>query len=189
MYPCPYCGRPWVVCGGRCRGRNEELENYIKEDDNKKFDVSFQCYTCECHFDKQPTHEHEHNNRSLLLSNNWEDVAALWCKNLISIGKYKSACENKNNDIIKNDTIHDYILTRLENIEGCYSILFLNGKMDKKHFQFFEKIQNEIVEVLNDDEVNTFYWTSVKLFNNYLTKTLESDFFKENNIRIENRSF
>ena len=35
MYPCPNCGRPWVVCGGRCRRKNEDLENYFKECEEK----------------------------------------------------------------------------------------------------------------------------------------------------------
>lgn len=42
MYPCPNCGRPWVVCGGRCRGRNEDFE-YLMENSDKK-DVSFECW-------------------------------------------------------------------------------------------------------------------------------------------------
>lgn len=51
MYPCPNCGRPWVVCGGRCRRRNEDLSNYLLENDERKFDISFQAYPIEVTYD------------------------------------------------------------------------------------------------------------------------------------------
>lgn len=40
MYPCPNCGRPWVVCGGRCRRRNEEFLN----EENDKIEMNIQLY-------------------------------------------------------------------------------------------------------------------------------------------------
>lgn len=41
MYPCPNCGRPWVVCGGRCRsGRNEDFLNEEKD----KIEMNIQMY-------------------------------------------------------------------------------------------------------------------------------------------------
>lgn len=158
-------------------------------------DVSFQCYTCECHFDCQ---KHDHSKRSLLLTTNWEDVAALWCENLITIGKYKKACEMKDMKVIKNETMHHYILTRLDNIEGCYSCLFLNGKMKEEQYKYFENLHQTFIEYLKglkkydwiDGEITDHgIWSCTRLFDHYLKKTLESDFFKENDIRIENRSF
>lgn len=212
MYPCPNCGRPWIVCRGSCRRRNEELDDYLTTfDKDEKIDVSFQCYTCECHYDQTPNGgvklheccehdktEHDHSKRSLLLTTNWEDVAALWCENLITIGNYKRACEEKNMKVIRNETMHHYIFTRLDNIEGCYSCLFLNGKMNEKQYQYFENIHHHILDYLKGCRWSVMYddrlasvgiWSSVKLFDEYLKKTLESDFFKENDIRIENRSF
>ena len=184
---CPRCGRPWISCN--CGKRNEELKDY-----ENKFDVSFQCYTCEC-FQEKP--KHGHTNRSLLLTRNWEDIAALWCENLITLGKYKKACEDKNLNIIKNSTMHDYIMTRLENIDGFYSCLFLNGKLNSFQYQYFEFLQDDMVKKLDssfdghiEDEIPGIGpWSSAKLFDNYIKKTLESEFFKQNDIKIENQTF
>ena len=47
------------------------------------FDVSFDCYTCECHFN--------HWKPRLLMTSKWEDVVYLLCQNLISVMKYINA--------------------------------------------------------------------------------------------------
>lgn len=190
MSRCPICHESIWNC--RCR--------------RGQHDVSFDLWCVpEVKIEKKPDHatdckchEHQHNKRSLLLTTDWEDVAALWCENLITLGKYKKACEMKDMKVIKNKTMHDYILTRLDNIEGCYSCLFLNGKMNGKQYQYFENIQASMKDYLGnaksssmfDDQLaNVGMWSSVKLFDQYLSQTLNSEFFKENDIRIENRSF
>lgn len=136
--------------------------------------------------------EHQHNNKSFLLTTEWEDVVELWCENLITIGKYKKACEDGMKDIIQNETMHDFILTRFENIENCYSCLYLTGKLTKPQFEFYEKTQNYIVDRLTGDKMvtsQTPIWEDDGVFQNYLNYILNSQFFKENDIRIENRSW
>lgn len=177
---CPFCGLPPELCTCGPFGPYQRPM--------PRRDVSFQCYTCECHFDCQ---KHDHSRRSLLLTTDWQEVAALWCENLITIGKYKKACEMKDMKIIDNETMHNYILTRLENIEGCYTCLFLNGKMNEEQYRYFENLQYQLNQQLKGRyaPLGNGKWTNPRKFDEYLKKTFESDFFKENDIRIENRSF
>jgi hypothetical protein len=134
---------------------------------------------------------HCHCKESLLVTRKWEDIAALLCEQLITLMKYCNACQVKEITIIKNSTMHDYILTRLDNIERCYSSLYLGGKLDIKGFEYFEGIQDLMLNTLektipneyNDNEFGV--WGSFKLFDWYIQSFLKSDFFKENDIRIE----
>lgn len=134
---------------------------------------------------------HCHCKESLLVTRKWEDIAALLCEQLITLMKYCNACQVKELTIIKNSTMHDYILTRLDNIERCYSSLYLGGKLDIKGFEYFEGIQDLMLNTLektipneyNDSEFGV--WGSFKLFDWYIQSFLNSDFFKENDIRIE----
>lgn len=135
--------------------------------------------------------DHCHYKKKLLLTRNWEDVAALWCKQLITLMNYCNACQDKEISIIKNSTMHDYIMSRLENIEGCYSCLYLGGKLTSKQFEYFEGNQDLMLNILektvpseyNDCEFGV--WGNPKLFDWYIQSFLNSDFFKENDIRIE----
>lgn len=134
---------------------------------------------------------HCHCNKSLLVTRKWEDIAALLCEQLITLMKYCNACQIKEISIIKNTTMHDYIMTRLENIEGCYSSLYLGGKLDAKGFEYFEGIQdlmlNTLEKTIPNEHVDSDFgpWGSFKLFDWYIQSFLKSDFFKENDIRIE----
>ena len=135
--------------------------------------------------------KHFHVNKSFLITENWEDIASLLCEQLITLMKYCNACKNKEISIIKNSTMHDYIMTRLENIEGCYSSLYLGGKLDSKGFEYFEGIQDLMLNTLEGTIPNEYkdsdigVWGSFKLFDWYIQSYLNSDFFKENDIRIE----
>lgn len=134
---------------------------------------------------------HCHCKESLLVTRKWEDIAALLCEQLITLMKYCNACQVKEITIIKNSTMHDYILTRLDNIERCYSSLYLGGKLDIKGFEYFEGIQDLMINTLektipnehNDSDFGP--WGSFGLFDWYIQSFLKSDFFKENDIRIE----
>ena len=137
---------------------------------------------------------HCHCKESLLVTRKWEDIAALLCEQLITLMKYCNACQVKEITIIKNSTMHDYILTRLDNIERCYSSLYLGGKLDIKGFEYFEGIQDVMVNTLegtigssqwDDTMTSVGIWSSFKLFDWYIQSFLNSDFFKENDIRIE----
>lgn len=196
MYPCPNCGRPWVVCGGRCRRRNEDL-THLLENDERKFDVSFQCYTCELHFDKDTgapkkneENGHEHTNRSLLFTTQWEEVVYLMCQNLITLMKYRDAIENKATEIIKNETLHDYILTRLENIENCWCSLFLSGKINIEEYKEFSREHETFLNLLNsgstwgNNEEQFTHWQNVGTFNKYIYWIENSPLFKNNDVKI-----
>ena len=190
MYPCPNCGRPWVVCGGRCRRRNEDLADYLMEKDVKK-DVSFQCYTCELHFDKDTgavkNEDHEHSKRSMLFTTQWEDVVYLMCQNLITLMKYRDAIESKAIEITKNETIHDYVLTRLENIENCWCSLFLSGKINVEDYKNFSCEHEMFLSLLNDenkDQDGPVNWRNVGYFNNYIEWIKNSPLFKNNDVKI-----
>lgn len=183
MYPCPNCGRPWVVCGGRCRRRNEELSDYNEEG---KIDISFDLWMV----DKF----HFHRNKSLMVTKNWEDVAALMCENLITIMKYKEACKQGNELITKNETMQDYILSRLENIQSAYSSLYIFGKLTTDEFNYFERNQKTILFMLTGegddiDRLKDYFkeanWKDEIIFNDYIDTILNSTFFKNNDIRIE----
>lgn len=134
---------------------------------------------------------HCHCKESLLVTRKWEDIAALLCEQLITLMKYCNACKVKEITIIKNSTMHDYILTRLDNIERCYSSLYLGGKLEIKGFEYFEGIQDLMLNILektvpseyNDCEFGV--WGNPELFDWYIQSFLKSDFFKENDIRIE----
>lgn len=134
---------------------------------------------------------HCHCNKSLLVTRKWEDIAALLCEQLITLMKYCNACKNEEISIIKNSTMHDYIMTRIENIEGCYSSLYLGGKLDSQGFEYFEGIQDLMLNTLEKTIPNEYddskygVWGSFELFNWYIQSFLKSDFFKENDIRIE----
>lgn len=141
---------------------------------------------------------HCHCKESLLFTRKWEDIAALWCEQLITLMKYREACKLQELSIINNSTMHDYITTRIENIERCYSCLYINGKIDAKQFGFYEGTQDIMLATLyqkqppvlpnqiwDDTLENVGIWSSFKLFDWYINAFLNSDFFKENDIRIE----
>lgn len=137
---------------------------------------------------------HCHCKESLLVTRKWEDIAALLCEQLITLMKYREACKLQEMSIIKNSTMHDYILTRLDNIERCYSSLYLGGKLTGEEFGYFEGIQDLMLNTLEgtigssqwDDTLTTVgIWSSFKLFDWYIQSFLNSDFFKKNDIRIE----
>lgn len=134
---------------------------------------------------------HFHCNKSWLFTKKWEDIAALLCEQLITLMKYREACKIKEISIIKNATMHDYIMTRLENIEGCYSSLYLGGKLNGEGFGYFEGIQDLMLNTLEGTIPNQYkdsdigVWGSFGLFDWYIQSFLNSDFFKENDIRIE----
>lgn len=192
MYPCPNCGRPWVVCGGRCRRRNEELSEY---NENGKIDISFDLWMVDkFNFNPVKTHEHNHEKRTLMITNKWEDIAALMCENLITITKYATACNQKNEKITKNETMHDYIIKRLENIEGAYSCLYINGKLTEEEFNYFERNQQTILFMLTGEKDyvtkmdKTWIdknWEDELIFKDYIDTIFNSTFFKNNDIRIE----
>lgn len=192
MYPCPNCGRPWVVCGGRCRRRNEELSEY---NENGKIDISFDLWMVDkFNFNPIKIHEHNHNKQTLMITKKWEDIAVLMCENLISIMKYANACIDKNEKITKNETMHDYILTRIENIERSYSCLYINKKMNEEEFNYFERNQKTILFMLTGEKDYTTKmdknwidknWEDEIIFKDYIDTILNSDFFKNNDIRIE----
>lgn len=138
--------------------------------------------------------KHCHCKTSTLITRKWEDVAALLCEQLITLMKYHNACKDQAKFIIENETMHDYILTRLSNIEGCYSCLFINGKLTTEQFKFYEEVQDRMVKVLTgiksesvwDDIIDKIgIWSSAKLFSWYIDSFLNSDFFIQNDIRIE----
>lgn len=200
---CPKCGylNTYCICPKTCSkcGKNTFDCKCYTSYGRRRFDMNCELWCIpEVKIEKKPEHEHDHSKRSLLLTTNWEDVAALWCENLITLGKYKKACELRDMKVIKNKTMHNYILTRLDNIEGCYSCLFLNGKMNEQQYKHFEFIQGSMKTYLkgrfgsskfDDQFIGIGIWSSAKLFDNYLSQTLNSDFFKENDIRIENCTF
>ena len=167
---CPRCKQPTVLC-------NCESVIQLWMVDEFKFD--------------QPK-EHDHHKKNWLFTNKWEDVVYLWCQNLITIGKYKKACEEGKKEITQNETMHDYILTRFENIDGCYSSLYLGGKLTKSQFEFYEKTQTRIVDKLTGEDgkgTTIPVWEDFELFDNYLKFMLNSQFFEENDIRIDNCTF
>lgn len=135
-----------------------------------------------------------HWNEKPLITRNWKDIAVLLCENLITLIRYREACKNKDISIIKNNSIHDYIMTRIENIENCYSTLYLSNKISNEEFETFEGIQDAMVNTLEgvigsslyDDTLSSYgIWSSFKLFDWYINIFLKSKFFKENGIRIE----
>lgn len=180
---CPICGLPvqWCKCG---MGWNKE-----------KIDISFDLWMVDkFNFNPIKTHEHNHEKRTLMITNKWEDIATLMCENLITIIKYKEACKQNNEKITKNETMHDYILTRLENIEGAYSCLYINGKLKDEEFNYFERNQKAILFMLEGegddvDKLKDYFkeenWKDEIIFKDYINTILNSSFFKENDIRIE----
>ena len=135
--------------------------------------------------------EHSHCKNNWLFARRWENIASLLCSQLIAIMKYCNACKNKEISIIKNSTLHDYIMTRLENIERCYSSLYLGGKLTNEEFGYYEGIQDLMINTLEGTIPNQYkdsdigVWGSFKLFDWYIQSFLNSDFFKKNDIRIE----
>ena len=133
-------------------------------------------------------------NEKLLVTRNWKDITLLLCENLITLIRYRDACKNKDLSIIKNKSIHEYIMTRIENIENCYSTLYLSNKIDYDQFETFEGVQDAMINTLEEvigsslyDDILDSYgiWSSFKLFDWYINTFLNSNFFKENDIRIE----
>lgn len=168
---CPICGNElrWCRCG---MGWNKD-----------KIDASFQLWMV----DKF----HFHNKKSFLVTKQWEDIAYLLCENLMTIMKYADACTDKKENITNNETMHDYIMTRLENIEGAYSCLYINGTMNEEDFNYFEKNQKAILFILEGedfkqdglkDEIMAKNWKDEVIFTDYIDTILKSDFFKRNNI-------
>lgn len=173
---CPICGNElrWCRCG---MGWNKD-----------KIDASFQLWMV----DKF----HFHTKKSMLVTNKWEDVVHLLCENLITLIKYKDACKQNNKKITENETMHDYIMTRLENIEGAYSCLFINGKLTEEEFNYFERNQKAILFMLTkkddkeeeegeNDVFSEVNWKDEIIFKDYIDTILNSPFFKNNDIRIE----
>lgn len=135
-----------------------------------------------------------HWNEKLLMTRNWKDIAILLCENLIPLIRYRDACKTKDLSIIKNKSIHEYIMSRIENIDNCYSTLYLANKINNDEFETFEGIQDAMVNTLEgvigsslyDDIIDSYgIWSSFKLFDWYINTFLNSKFFKENEIRIE----
>ena len=135
-----------------------------------------------------------HWNEKTLVTRNWKDITILLCENLITLIRYRDACKTKDLSIIKNKSIHEYIMTRIENVENCYSTLYLSNKIDNDQFETFEGVQDAMVNTLEgiigssvyDDIIDSYgIWSSFKLFNWYIQSFLNSDFFKENDIKIE----
>lgn len=173
---CIRCGKPFSCC--RCRMGDPYKET---------FDVSFQCYTCELHFDKDTgafknneENGHTHNNHSTLFTTKlFEEVLYIMCQNLISLMKYRDAVENKSTEITGNETIHDYILSRLENIENCWCSLFLNGKISVEEYKEFSCEHETLLTLLNIGN-----WENVGYFNKYIEWIKNSPLFKNNDVKI-----
>lgn len=132
-------------------------------------------------------------NEKLSMKINWEDVVILLCENLNPLIRYRDACKTKDLSIIKNKSIHEYIMSRIENIDNCYSELYLANKIDNDEFETFEGIQDAMVNTLEgvigsslyDDIIDSYgIWSSFKLFDWYINTFLNSKFFKKNYIRI-----
>lgn len=157
---CPRCKQPTVLC-------NCEAVIQLWMVDEFKFD--------------KVEEKHDHEKKSFLFTNHWEDVVYLMCQNIITIQKYKKSIELKDEIITNNENMHDYILSRFENIENCWLTLFLNGKVNKDQFDEFEKYHEETVNKLIEDKE----WKNFESFDNYLVLLLNCSFFKENDIRIE----
>ena len=86
------------------------------------------------------------------------------------------------------------IMSRIENIDNCYSTLYLANKINNDEFETFEGIQDAMVNTLEgvigsslyDDIIDSYgIWSSFKLFDWYINTFLNSKFFKENEIRIK----
>ena len=140
------------------------------------------------------SHYRVHWNKDELNIKNWKDITSLLCENLITLIRYRDACKTKDLSIVKNKSIHEYIMTRIENIENCYSTLYLSNKIDYDQFETFEGVQDAMVNTLEgvigsslyDDILDSYgIWSSFKLFDWYINTFLNSNFFKENDIRIE----
>lgn len=182
---CPYHGAyiGWT-CPTCWSGRNRSKE---------KIDISFDLWMVDkFNFNPVKTHEHNHEKRTLMITNKWEDIAALMCENLITIMKYANACIDKDEKITKNETMHNYILTRLENIEGAYSCLYINGKLKEEEFNYFERNQKTILTMLEvegtfveNQMFKEMNWKDELIFKDYIDSILNSTFFKNNDIRIE----
>lgn len=184
---CDWCG--YVNTGGRryCARCGSELCMYVlKNKDERKFNVSFQCYTCELHFDKKEN-GHEHTNRSMMFTTKWEDVVYLMCQNLITLMKYRDAIENNATEITQNETLHDYILTRLENIENCWCSLFLSGKINVEEYKDFSREHEMFLNLLNDgnkDKDGPVNWRNLGYFNKYIEWITNSPLFKNNDVKV-----
>lgn len=147
--------------------------------------------TMTSNIEQKNENEHSHCEHNWLFAHRWEHIASLLHCQLIAIMKYCNACKDKNISIIKNSTMHEYIMSKLEIIESCYSSLYLGGKLTGEEFGYYEGIQDLMLNILektvpseyNDCEFGV--WGNPKLFDWYIQSFLNSDFFKKNDIRIE----
>ena len=181
---CSKCGQPTYYC--KCYSIYKQKED--------SFDVSFQCYTCKLYFDKDngtlknnEEKEHDHTKCSTFMTTLWEEVVYIMCQNLITLMKYRDAIESKANEITCNETFHDYILTRLENIENCWCSLFLNGKIDVEEYKDFSCEHEMFLSLLNEDNKDKdgqVSWRNLGYFNNYIDWIKNSPLFKNNDIKI-----
>lgn len=140
MYPCPNCGRPWVVCGGRCRSRNEDLENYIKEND-EKVDVSFQCYAV-------PKMIYIFNGED---PNRWEKLVGLVNEQLRIIRdiywdfeEEAQTTDDENIVVNKSNTIAlQHVAWHVDAIHQLLAPSFVNNDIDMKNYNnFIDEMEN-----------------------------------------------
>ena len=193
MYPCPNCGRPWVVCGGRCRKRNDELENYLKEKD-EKIDVSFQCYTIQTHFDYDPSKDEklveisdkENENPNIIgyketwipFLGNEKELLNKAKKDIQFLGKYKTWLLNQNLDEFKkeeeqkHEALEDYCISRMMNIHNILIPFYINNEINNELFKNYIDSDKELQENFEDFiAVNNEKDKRLKLITNYIVNT------------------
>ena len=167
---CARCGKPIT----QCECWTGPIMNH--------FDVSFDCYTCECHFDNQQ--EPQPARPRLLLTSNSEDICYFMEQSLIPVIQFKDCLKNKEKDVVNDNNMLEFILSRLETIENCWAALWLNKKIQSMEYLEFQDQQDIILEHLNSKHTinslkDNLFWIDLKKFEDYIEFLLKSSPLKK----------
>lgn len=108
----------------------------------------------------------------------WDDVIKALNYNLSIIKQYKNALEKDEDSFIINDSFKDYITSRFEMIEHCMCGFYLNDLLKKEEWNQFNSIQQTMLDFL--ENCNDNYWKNPMVFNEYLSRMYELNFYKTN---------
>lgn len=106
----------------------------------------------------------------------WDEIFESLKHNLERIERFAEIIKEEK-DFEVSDVIQEYIMSRFELIEHCLCGLYLGDLFTKEEWVEFNKIQQTIIEFLEDGDEQ--HWKNDKIFKAYLSRIQEFELYKK----------